>query len=124
MPRLAPSTALAQSRQASGIDLTDVARRGADMFLKMVFRDGFYHADPHPGNLMVLQDAVIGVLDCGMVGRVNEELREQIEGAGQGRRVPLVAVRRLEHELELVEGAARSALFSTSPSHVTLLRIF
>lgn len=60
-------------------DLTDIARRGADMFLKMVFRDGFYHADPHPGNLMVLQDAVIGVLDCGMVGRVDEDLREQIE---------------------------------------------
>ena len=63
----------------AGYDLSDVARRGADMFLKMVFRDGFYHADPHPGNLMVLQDAVIGVLDCGMVGRVDEELREQIE---------------------------------------------
>jgi ubiquinone biosynthesis protein len=63
----------------SGYDLTDVARRGAEMFLKMVFRDGFYHADPHPGNLMVLQDEVIGVLDCGMVGRVDEELREQIE---------------------------------------------
>ena len=65
--------------EQSGFDLTDVARRGADLFLKMVFRDGFYHADPHPGNLMVLQDAVIGVLDCGMVGRVDEELREQVE---------------------------------------------
>ncbi|EMI53950.1 ABC1 kinase family protein [Rhodopirellula sallentina] len=64
---------------ASGFDLTDIARRGADMFLKMVFRDGFYHADPHPGNLMVLQNAVIGVLDCGMVGRVDEDLREMIE---------------------------------------------
>ena len=63
----------------AGFDLTDVARRGANMFLQMVFRDGFYHADPHPGNLMVLQDAAIGVLDCGMVGRVDEELREQIE---------------------------------------------
>jgi ubiquinone biosynthesis protein len=63
----------------SGFDLVDIARRGADLFLKMVFRDGFYHADPHPGNLMVLQDAVIGVLDCGMVGRVDEELREEIE---------------------------------------------
>ena len=64
---------------AAEFDLSDIARRGADMFLKMVFRDGFYHADPHPGNLMVLQDAVIGVLDCGMVGRVDEELREQVE---------------------------------------------
>ena len=63
----------------SGFDLSDIARRGANMFLEMVFRDGFYHADPHPGNLMVLQDAVIGVLDCGMVGRVDEALREQIE---------------------------------------------
>ena len=65
--------------EQSEFDLSDIARRGAEMFLKMVFRDGFYHADPHPGNLMVLDDAVIGVLDCGMVGRVSEELREQIE---------------------------------------------
>ncbi len=62
----------------AGYDLSGLARRGADMFLKMVFRDGFYHADPHPGNLMVLQDEVIGVLDCGMVGRVDQALREQI----------------------------------------------
>ena len=63
----------------AGFDLTSIARRGADMFLQMVFRDGFYHADPHPGNLMIMQDEVIGVLDCGMVGRVSEELRELIE---------------------------------------------
>ncbi len=72
---LSSSTRLAES----GFDLSDIARRGANMFLEMVFRDGFYHADPHPGNLMVLQDAVIGVLDCGMVGRVDEALREQVE---------------------------------------------
>ncbi|MCR9291557.1 MAG: AarF/UbiB family protein [bacterium] len=63
----------------AGYDLTEIARQGANMFLQMVFRDGFYHADPHPGNLMVQQGQVIGVLDCGMVGRVDEELREQIE---------------------------------------------
>ena len=68
-----------ESLVKAGFDLTDIARRGAELFLKMVFRDGFYHADPHPGNLMVLQDEVIGVLDCGMVGRVDEELRELIE---------------------------------------------
>ncbi len=64
---------------ASGYDLTELARRGADMFLQMVFRDAFYHADPHPGNLMVLDDGVIGVLDGGMVGRIDEDLRDQIE---------------------------------------------
>ena len=62
---------------ASGFDLVDIARRGADMFLKMVFRDGFYHDDPHPGNLMVLQEGVLGGLDCGMVGRVDADLREE-----------------------------------------------
>ncbi|MAI71040.1 MAG: ABC transporter [Rhodopirellula sp.] len=65
--------------QASEFDLAEIAKRGANMFLQMIFRDGFYHADPHPGNLMVLQNSEIGLLDCGMVGRVDEELREQIE---------------------------------------------
>ncbi|SMP66716.1 ubiquinone biosynthesis protein [Neorhodopirellula lusitana] len=78
--------------QSSGVDLNAVARRGATLFLDMIFRDGFYHADPHPGNLMVLeaidvadesqpehQIDVIGVLDCGMVGRVDESLREDLE---------------------------------------------
>jgi ubiquinone biosynthesis protein len=64
----------------SGTDLEELARRGANMYLDMIFRDGFYHADPHPGNLMVLSGGVIGVLDCGMVGRIDEHLRGEIEG--------------------------------------------
>ncbi len=53
-------------------------QRGAAMYLEMLFRDGFYHADPHPGNLMFLPDAGVGVLDCGMVQRLDEDLREAI----------------------------------------------
>jgi len=64
---------------ASGADLNEFARRGANMYLEMIFRDGFYHADPHPGNLMLLPGGVVGVLDCGMVGRLDEELTENIE---------------------------------------------
>jgi ubiquinone biosynthesis protein len=64
---------------ASGADLTEFSRRGANMYLKMIFRDAFYHADPHPGNLMVLSGGVVGVLDCGMVGRLDGELAEQVE---------------------------------------------
>jgi ubiquinone biosynthesis protein len=60
-------------------DLSDIAERGANLFLNMIFRDGFYHADPHPGNLMVLSGGAIGLLDCGMVGRIDQHLREQIE---------------------------------------------
>ena len=69
---------LALATKAYGDDL---ARRGAKLFLDMIFRDGFYHADPHPGNLLVLPDGVVGLLDCGMAGRVDDKLRRQIETA-------------------------------------------
>lgn len=65
--------------QASGEDLAEFARRGANMYLEMVFRDGFYHADPHPGNLMLLPGSVVGVIDCGQVGRIDDELRDEVE---------------------------------------------
>ena len=57
----------------------ELARRGARVFLDMIFRDGFFHADPHPGNVLVLPGGVIGLLDAGMVGRVDDALRGQIE---------------------------------------------
>ena len=69
-----------QRLRESNVDLNEFALRGANMYLEMIFRDGFYHADPHPGNLLVLADGVVGVLDCGMVGRVDEQLREDFEG--------------------------------------------
>jgi ubiquinone biosynthesis protein len=63
----------------SGVDLNELARNAANVFLNMIFRDGFYHADPHPGNFMVLEGGVIGLLDCGMVGRVDDSTRELFE---------------------------------------------
>jgi ubiquinone biosynthesis protein len=59
--------------------LQSLATQGAGVFLDMVFRDGFFQADPHPGNLLLLPDGVICVLDCGMVGRIDEQLRDQFE---------------------------------------------
>lgn len=64
---------------AAGLDLEELARRGAGLYVKMIFKHGFYHADPHPGNILVLPANVIGLLDFGMVGRINERLRENIE---------------------------------------------
>jgi ubiquinone biosynthesis protein len=61
------------------ISREELARRGATAWMEMIFRDGFYHADPHPGNLLVTEDGTIGVMDCGMVGRIDESLRESIE---------------------------------------------
>lgn len=57
----------------------EIARRGANLYLKMIFNHGYYHADPHPGNILVTEDGSIGLLDFGMVGRISERLREDIE---------------------------------------------
>ena len=63
----------------AGFDLEEVARRGAELYLRMIFTDGAYHADPHPGNIILMKDGVIGLLDFGNVGRIDERLREDIE---------------------------------------------
>ncbi len=68
-------------KAGSEADLPAFARRAGTMYLDMIFRDGFFHADPHPGNYVVLPGGAVGVLDCGMVGRLDEVLREDFEGA-------------------------------------------
>jgi ubiquinone biosynthesis protein len=64
---------------AAGLDLNEIARRGAQVYLQMIYTHGHYHADPHPGNIVILPGNVIGLLDFGMVGRIQERLREEIE---------------------------------------------
>ena len=61
------------------IDLKQVARAGANIYLQMIFKHGFYHADPHPGNIMLMPDGSIGLIDFGLVGRISEQLREDVE---------------------------------------------
>ena len=97
-------------------DTDEFVRRGANMYLEMIFRDSFFHADPHPGNLMCLADGVVGVLDCGMVQRLDDDLRDAIEdlllavGRGDARALtdavwnlctspPTVGRRRLESDV-------------------------
>ncbi|MEI2796573.1 AarF/UbiB family protein [Pseudoxanthomonas sp. F11] len=63
---------------AMGLDRVQLARTGAGLVLKMVLEDGFFHADPHPGNIFYMPDGAIGVIDFGMVGRVTEPRRFQI----------------------------------------------
>ena len=69
-----------------GVSLSDVpageperrrklARLGLQGIIRQVFRDGFFHADPHPGNIVVGPEDTLYMLDCGMVGRVTEETR-------------------------------------------------
>lgn len=62
-----------ESLERTGLDRRLVARRGADAFLEMVLNHGFFHGDPHPGNVMILPENVICLLDYGIVGRVDDE---------------------------------------------------
>ncbi|MCA9039515.1 MAG: AarF/ABC1/UbiB kinase family protein [Planctomycetaceae bacterium] len=55
-----------------------VANNGAHIYMKMAFELGIFHGDPHPGNVRILKDGTICLLDYGMVGYLEEELRDQL----------------------------------------------
>jgi ubiquinone biosynthesis protein len=61
-----------------------VAVTGARILLKQIFEYGFFHADPHPGNLRVLEGGVIAPLDYGMFGHLDGRTRERIAGLLNG----------------------------------------
>ena len=63
---------------AAGFDLKTIAINGARLILKQIFEHGFFHADPHPGNIFIIGDNVIVPLDYGLVGYLEEEMREKI----------------------------------------------
>lgn len=67
-------TDLAES-PPSDVDIKAIANRLASAFLEQVFVDGFFHADPHPGNILVAESGDIALLDCGQVGRLDHENR-------------------------------------------------
>lgn len=62
----------------AGIDRATVAEHAARNILKMVFEDGFFHADPHPGNFFIESGGRIGLIDFGLVGTVDELTRERL----------------------------------------------
>lgn len=63
---------------AWGIDRRAVASRILHAYCQMVFKDGFYHADPHPGNILVRQDGAIVLLDFGATGQLSAAMRTGI----------------------------------------------
>jgi ubiquinone biosynthesis protein len=64
--------------EAASIDRQRIANNSVRLMLEEMFVHGFFHADPHPGNLYVLADGRIGMLDFGMVGRLDETLQESL----------------------------------------------
>lgn len=64
--------------RAAGHDPGAVVRVGIVSFLRQMLQVGLFHADPHPGNFLVLADGSLGLLDYGMVGSIDERLRERL----------------------------------------------
>ena len=64
----------------NGVDKSVFVERGVTIYLDMIFRDRFFHADPHPGNIWVVEEDKVGLLDCGMTGRIDREMSEELEG--------------------------------------------
>lgn len=62
----------------AGLDPKLLAAHGADLVLRMVLEHGYFHADPHPGNMLFLPDNRIGMIDFGMVGILTHSRRNQI----------------------------------------------
>ncbi|HEY9349177.1 MAG TPA: AarF/UbiB family protein [Acidothermales bacterium] len=67
------------SVQAAGWEVEVLVRRAADVYLEMIFRDGVYHADPHPGNFLLPDGQHLAILDFGDVGRLTTQRRGQLE---------------------------------------------
>ena len=64
--------------EASGLDTKAIVATGARYVLTQVFRDGVYNADPHPGNFIVRPDGVLVPIDFGMIGTLDEEMKQAL----------------------------------------------
>ncbi len=65
---------------AEGASGKSIAKVSTGIIIKMIFEDGFFHADPHPGNVIIMppfEEPVVGMIDLGMVGRLSPELRDR-----------------------------------------------
>lgn len=67
-----------ENLESVGMDPNMIAINGADLILKEIFELNLFHADPHPGNLFVLENNVIAPVDFGMIGILNEKMVYQL----------------------------------------------
>ncbi len=90
-----------------GLDPTLIAKRGIDIYLSMIFDFGIFHADPHPGNVLIKPDGTIALIDFGMVGKLSQQQKFAFAGvlismANLNARRLAVNLRRLtiDHEID------------------------
>ncbi|RLD48076.1 MAG: hypothetical protein DRI94_13095 [Bacteroidetes bacterium] len=67
-----------ENLDANSSDKKIIAKKGADLVLKQIFEFGFFHADPHPGNILILPKNTICFLDFGMMGTITNSTKELI----------------------------------------------
>ncbi len=98
--------------EEADLDRREIARRGLDLIMKQIFVHGFFHADPHPGNIFILPDNVICYLDFGMMGRIGRESRENFAD------LVMNIVRR--DERKITEALLRLTVSEEEPDRYTL----
>ncbi len=67
-----------EALEAAGLDRKSIARQGAEAYLHQLLNNGFFHADPHPGNIAVSPEGALIFYDFGMMGRIKTGIREQL----------------------------------------------
>ncbi len=70
-----------EALESQGLDREEITKIGTNFYLRQLLEDGFFHADPHPGNMRVMPDGRIGMFDFGMVGQVSAELKQGLVNA-------------------------------------------
>jgi ubiquinone biosynthesis protein len=88
---------------AAGLDRRALADHSAAALAQMIFEDGFFHADPHPGNMFVEADGRIAIIDFGMVGEISDQLRHDL-----GRLLIALARKDPRRLARALEGMSRS----------------
>ena len=101
--------------EALGMDKKKISINLANAYLKMVFEDGFYHADPHPGNILVSREGNIIFLDFGMAGHIDPVLHENLANL-------MIAIRRNDIDF-LIDALAEIGLISDAGSESPMLKI-
>lgn len=64
--------------EKQGFDRNEIALVVGKAFMQQVFKDGFFHADLHPGNILIMEDGKVAFLDCGMTGHLSAETRDML----------------------------------------------